>query len=332
MVFLWIFIALVAIVLIGDFCFRRYATSRIKDIFENVPPFGIVPTTQSPEATTIQIQTKDGLTLSGSIHKPKNNPPRALVIFFPELNGSHWMVNHYCQALIDDGNMVLGFDFRNQGDSDAQEGYTPIHWITEFEMADVSAVLEYIRNEPELSGLPLAAFGVSRGGAAAIAAACRHPKIQTVITDSSFGTMSMTRNFVERFFRYVVPDWFFRLLPDWHVELTLRQAIRLSEIAHDCSYVHIDQEIRNASALTALNISGSRDSYVTSAVAQDLANLFTGSDCMLVIRKAKHNMARSVDPETYDAAITQHLREQVTKQLDNGSDEPDNQVEQTQLV
>jgi pimeloyl-ACP methyl ester carboxylesterase len=307
-VLLWIIIPVVVVVLIGDICFRRYATRKIKDIFENVPPFGVVPAQNSPDAETLRFTTSDGLSLAGSLTLPENGQPSMLVIFFPELNGNHWMATHYCQALLDNGCAVLGFDFRNQGESDCQAGYTPIHWITEFEMKDVAAVMEFIESDSRLSQLPLAAFGVSRGGAAAIIAACRYPRIRAVITDSAFGTMSLTRRFVQRFSRLVVPEQYFRLLPGWHVELTLRQAVRLSEVDRKCRYVHLEQEVRQANGMHVLLISGDRDSYVTPQAAKDLAGYFSGEDCMLVFPKAKHNMARAADPERYDAAIVNHLK------------------------
>ena len=48
----------------------------------------------------------------------------------------------------------------------------PIHWITEYEMADVDAMLQFIESRPSLRTLPLLTCGVSRGGVAALVAAC----------------------------------------------------------------------------------------------------------------------------------------------------------------
>ncbi len=308
MIFLWPILILIVLAVASDVVFRQFASRRIQKIFENVPPFGLIPAEHTADVEKLRIPTADGLTLAAGLLMPAGGEPRSLVIFFPELNGNCWMAPRYCQALIDAGHAVLGFDFRNQGASDRQPDYTPIHWITEFEMTDVAAVLEFIESHPKLSTMPLAAFGVSRGGTAALVAACRYPRIRAVIADSAFGTTSMTRRFVRRFGRYVIPERSFDVLPEWHVDLTLRQSVRRSEVARSCRYVHVEQESRHRDALTpVLLISGTRDSYVTPDVAKDLAACFGGPECLWMVDKAKHNMARTINQAEYDARIVSHL-------------------------
>lgn len=300
--------ALVCVFAIVELLFRRFAASRIREIFENVPPFGVVPAEHSPDARQLQISTADGLTLSGSLHPPASGQEACgLVIFCPELNGNHWMATHYCHSLLQNGFAVLSFDFRNQGDSDAQDGYTPIHWITEYEMNDLAAVLEFIESDKLLSTLPLGIFGVSRGGVAALAAACRYPRIRTALADSSFGTMGMTRHFVQRFGRLIIPAWFFKVLPAWHIDETLRKAIRLSERARGCRYVHLEKEAVHRDDTAVRLISGKRDSYVSPDVAKALASLFGGEEILWIVDRAKHNMARTVAQDDYDRYVADHF-------------------------
>lgn len=299
---------LLCLIVVADMIYRRFAAIRIQNIFENVPPFGVVPGEFSSQARPISIHTVDGLTLSGSLHSPKSgNAPRALVIFCPELNGNHWMATHYCHSLLTHDFSVLSFDFRNQGQSDCQPGYKPIHWVTEFEMNDVAAVLEFIEADAVLSTLPLAAFGVSRGGVAALAAACRYPRIRTVMADSSFGTMEMTRNFVRRFGRLIVPDWFVKILPRWHIDITLHQALRLSELSRSCTYVHLEQESVHLDDTSVKLISGKRDSYVSPKVATALAEMFGGKEILWIVNGAKHNMSRSIAQADYDNYVVKHF-------------------------
>jgi len=299
---------LCVVAIVVDRLFGRFVTARIREVFENVPPFGVVPAEQSQTAKTVQIETRDGLTLSGSLHRPLSDaPPVGLVIFCPELNGNHWMAGHYCQALLQHGFMVLGFDFRNQGDSDSQPDYIPIHWATEFELSDVDGVLEFIESDQQLSDLPLGIFGVSRGGVVALAAACRHPRIRAVMADSSFGTMTMTRHFVERFGRYIIPEYFFSLLPTWHINRNLRHATELSERKRGCRYVHLENEVGHLDDTAIRLVSGKRDSYVSPAVATSLAELFGGKELLWVVDKAKHNMARTVSTEEYDRYVLDHF-------------------------
>lgn len=315
MTFLLITVVTFAVLgLIADRAFHYYVVNRIREVFENVPPFGVVPAEKSLSAEIVSIRTSDGLTLSGSLHQPTGTEPRGLVLFCPELNGNHWMATHYCPALLERGFAVLGFDFRNQGDSDHQPGYTPIHWVTEFEMRDVAAVLEFVESDERLCTLPLGIFGVSRGGAAALATACRYPRIRAVLADSAFETMDMARHFVQRFGRYIIPEFCFRLLPDWHINRTLRRAVRCSEMVRGCCYVHLEEESRQRDDTLVRLVTGKRDSYVSTDVASSLANMFGGPDVLWVVKHAKHNMARSVAAEAYDQYVGEHFEKIAVEQ------------------
>ena len=306
----WVWISLfVIIAVVGcDQAFRRYVTPRISDIFENVPPFNIVAETVNPDAELLQIPTADGTMLQGSLINGQRKDARGLVLFLPELRGNHWMAKRYCAALINQGYAVLAVDFRNQGESGATPDYSPIHWITEFEMADVDAMLQFIDSRPSLSALPLLACGVSRGGVAALIAACRYPRIRGVVADSAFGTMSMTKYFVDRFASHVIPGWVYVLLPEWHVDLTLWQAIQLSEKRRNCKYVHLELERETLESRSVLLISGGRDSYVTPEIAARLQSII-GRHCQLWIAPgAKHNMSRSCLRERIRSSHSQSFR------------------------
>lgn len=301
-----IIVGLVATAVLGEFAFRQFVSPRIRHIFENVPPFNVIPEPECPQATRVSFRTSDNILLRGSLLNGDVENPAGLILFLPELRGNHWMARRYCHALIENGFVVLAFDFRNQGDSESQEGYTPIHWMTEYEMSDVQAALEFIETDSRLSTLPIVAFGVSRGGVAALMAGCRYPRICGVIADSAFGTMAMTRFFVDRFVRHVIPGWVYRLLPQWHVELTLRQAVQLSEVHRSCRYVHLEKEAVGLDSSSVLLISGARDSYVTPEIAERLREI-TGPESELWIASgAKHNMSRNAQPAEYDRRVLEH--------------------------
>ena len=305
---MWVWISLVVlfVMLACDRAFRRYVTPRIVDIFENVPPFNVVTETPNPHDELLLIPTADGVTLQGSLLNGDRKDARGLILFLPELRGNHWMARRYCDALIRHGYIVMAVDFRSQGESAMMPGYSPIHWITEFEMADVEAMLEFIESRPALSTLPIIAYGVSRGGVAALVAACRYPRIRGVIADSAFGTMSMTRYFVDRFVHYVIPQWVYRLLPTWHVDLTLRNAMQQSENRRSCKYVHLEHERETFESEIVLLISGGRDSYVTPEISARLQSTI-GQHCQLWIAPgAKHNMSRSVCTAEYDRRVLKH--------------------------
>lgn len=303
----WIILGIVGTFLLVERGFRSYVVPRIRDIFENVPPFNVIAEPEDPNARQISFQNTDGQTLRGSLLNADVRNPPGLVLFLPELRGTHWMARRYCQALLNQGFVVLSFDFRNQGSSDSQDGYAPIHWMTEFEMTDVDAALQFVESNERLSTLPLIAFGVSRGGVAALLTGCRYPRIRCVIADSAFGTMAMIRYFVDRFVKLVIPESVFRFLPKWHVEATLRQAVALSERNRKCRYAHLDEEVNGLDASSVLLISGSRDSYVTPTIAVHLHQVVGTNAELWIVTGAKHNMSRSVQPEEYDQRIMSHV-------------------------
>ena len=306
MVILWSILGVTAFLLAGDHVFRRIVTPKICDIFENVPPFNVAAESEQLDAQPIRFRTVDGVMLAGSLLNADRIHPPGLVLFLPELRGNHWMARRYCHALLDRGFVVLSFDFRNQGESEAMPEYTPIHWMTEFEMTDVAAALEFIESDSRLNTLSMIAFGVSRGGVAALLAGCRYPRIRAVISDSAFGTMSMIRFFVGRFVRHVIPEWLYRMLPEWHVKLTLKQAVKLSESRRKCTYVHLEQEVSGLESASVLLISGSRDSYVTPEIVARLYEIVGNPAALWIAQGAKHNMSRSVQTEEYDRRVVAH--------------------------
>lgn len=308
MFFAWLLLALVVAGLLVEWRIRAHCTRHIADIFENVPPFNVVAGKLSSGSRSVETQTSDGVRLRGSLFLPERSAPLGLVIFFHEIRGNHAMAPRYCQALLSDGFAILGFDFRNEGGSDSSRKYEPIHWITEYEMTDVAGVFEFIESDPQLSTLPLLAFGVSRGGVAALLAGCRYPRIRAVIADSAFGTMPMALHFVDRFVRHVIPRWLYSALPDWHVRMSLRQGLELSEQRRGCRYAHLENEVAGLSDTPVLLISGGRDTYVTPEVARQLWQVVGPTAELWVVDGAKHNLARMVAPDEYDRRIVQHFR------------------------
>lgn len=307
MVVIMVIAAIVAMLLLTEWSFRRFVSPKIRDIFENVPPFNVIPEPRNPDAERIEFRTSDGILLRGSLLNSDVDNPPALVLFLPELHGSHWTARRYCDALLKQRYMVLSFDFRNQGESESMDGYLPIHWMTEYEMTDVAAALEFVESNPKLDCLPLVVFGVSRGGVAALLTGCRYPRIQAVIADSAFGTMAMIRFFVDRFVQHVIPEWLFALLPNWHIRITLKQAVQLSEAGRKCRYAHLEDEVKGLESANVLLISGARDSYVTPVIAGKLHEVVGKQAELWLAPGAKHNMSRAVQTEEYDRRIVAHF-------------------------
>ncbi|MEY3173115.1 MAG: hypothetical protein RLZZ436_1029 [Planctomycetota bacterium] len=306
MAFAVIFAVLAAVFLADALIVRRVLVPKICDHFEKAPAFNVVPGVPIPAAVEISFKAPDGLTLHGSLINSELPDPPGLVLFLPEHRGNHWTAPRYCQTLIDAGYVIMSFDFRNQGESESLPGYSPSHWMTEFEMQDVSAAMDFIESHHRLSTLPILTFGVSRGGVAALLAACRYHRIRGVIADSAFGTITTLRYFADRFAGLFVPPKLFRFFPEWHISRTLRGVMALSERRRGCRYVHLEDEVRHLESRSVLLISGSADSYVSTEVARRLQSLAGGGTQLWIARGAGHNSARVRLTEDYDLRVRLH--------------------------
>ncbi len=295
------FALILLVVIVVDVSLRITAAPAVMGILEAAPPFVIIPEEPDANAERIAFPTSHGLELRGSLRLTED--PCGLVIFCPELGGNHWMATRYCGALSDAGYALLAFDFRNQGDSDALPGYEPLHWITDHEVRDVHAAIQFARETPALAGLPIGLAGISRGGSAALAAAASDRNVAAVMADSAFSLDSMIRMFLDQWARIYLPGWILRSLPRWHLLSMVKTAIHISQWRRSCRYVRLERLLPNLADRGVLLISGQRDSYVKPKVAEELAEAIGATAEVWLVPGAKHNKACEVAPEEYDRRI-----------------------------
>lgn len=299
----------VILVVLADVAYRIYASVRIRHLVENVPPFGVIEDRRDVACETVTITVTDSTTerqLAVSVYQPKTQA-EAVVVFCHELDGNRWTAMSYIEALLSSGITVVSFDFCNHGDSSKIDNYIPIHWVTEVEVADVQSVLRWVKSEDRFGGLKLGLFGVSRGGCTALIVASKRSDIAAVATDSAYSTRSLIWSFTGRFSRHVCPHWFFSRLPDWHVWQDINSAIRSSQRKTGKRYVHLEDVVDGLKS-SVLMIAGSRDSYVTEGVRDQLTKMLPSNTESWLVPKAKHNRARSVAAEEYDSKIVNHFR------------------------
>ncbi len=303
---LWIVLGILAAWLVVDLIIRVVAVLAILPILERSPPFAVETTAPSPSAESITFTSSDGITLRGSLRLPSNGAPRAVVIFCPELGGDHWSAGWYCRALEAAGFAVLSFDFRNQGESDRSPGYAPIHWLTEYEVLDTKAAVEYTNARPELAGLPIGTFGISRGGSAALVAAAQCPEVRCVACEGVFSISTLSLHYALRWSSLYFPRWLMRMLPIWHVRGTLALARWVSQLRRHCRYVKLEDWLPRLNDRSLLMVVDGRDTYVLPEVSETLFERFPqGTSRRWLVKTAKHNLAREVDPEEFDRRIVE---------------------------
>ena len=301
---LWVVVGFLAVVVVIDLIIRVTAVLAILPILERSPPFAVDTIAPSPTAEPVTFASSDGVTLRGSLHLPTNGPPRALVIFCPEFGGDHWSAGWYCRALMGAGFAVFSFDFRNQGESDRLPGYQPIHWLTEYEVRDARAAVDYARQRPDLHQLPIGLFGMSRGGSAAVVVAAQSPEVRCVACEGVFSISTMSLHYTLRWSSLYFPKWFMRILPIWHVRTSLLLTRWVSEIRRHCRYVALEDWLGRLGNRSAMMIVDGRDTYVLPEISEALFEKFPqATSRRWLVKTAKHNLAREVDPEEFDRRV-----------------------------
>ncbi|MEQ9409863.1 MAG: alpha/beta fold hydrolase [Fuerstiella sp.] len=272
----------------------------IVPIFERRLPFDQTSAAPGDDAERISMPTSDGLTLRGSLSRPRQDP-LGLVIFCPEFRGTHGTAVEYCQGLLEAGFAVLAFDFRGQGESDAMPGYEPLHWLTDFEVQDLQSVMKYVRSRSDLAELPIGLMGVSRGASAALAVAAVDQQIQCVVADSAFTSDTLMVLYAARWVQYYTPKYF--RLPEWHLRISCRLALQVSQLRRRVRHPRLERLLPGLHRRSVLLIAGERDSYVPAESSRRIQKKI-GPDCAVwYVPEARHNSARQARPEEYDERL-----------------------------
>ena len=298
----WILALLVVLVAL-DLAVHFIYVRLILGIFETKPPFSVASCPSDPAAELVSCVTEDGITLRGSIHGATSGTPKGVILFCPELEGSHWSAATYALGLLDAGFIVVAFDFRSQGDSDFQPGYNPLHWPTNLEIEDVRAAIRFIESRPDLNQLPLGVMGVSRGSTPALIAAAESENVRAVCCEGAYSIDALLYHFISRWATLYMPRSIMRLLPTWHVRLTCMMVRWTSRLLSKRQYVVLEwlPKLKDRSVLL---VAGERDNYVHPDIGRALHRRIDSPDAELwLVPTAKHNCARKVGPAEYDRRV-----------------------------
>ncbi|MEZ6124308.1 MAG: hypothetical protein R3C49_14210 [Planctomycetaceae bacterium] len=298
-------VSAVLMLLLTDFVYRRVVSERISRLIDNVPPFGVVQQSETADAEELQIPASGGESIAALVFRPRQTA-QGIVVFCPELGGDRRTAMVYSEGLVKSGFVVLAFDFSH---NQPQPDELSVHWITNAQIQDLQNVIRFVCSHAEFGTLPLGLFGISRGGSAALITASRDERVRCVATDSAYTTRILIDHFIQRFSRHVVPEWFFRWLPGWHVRLVMEQALKRSDRRHPIPFAHLEPTIAGLTQPVLL-ISGRRDSYVTPEVTRRLAAVLVNSASTIIwiVDGARHNRARTIAQSDYDAKLIAHFQ------------------------
>ncbi len=303
---------------IAGFTYFLYTVQRdyvpvVVRIFEEKPFFKIRRDNAIEDAEEYRFRTTDDLWLTGCLVRSPHPEKKGLVVFAPEFGGTRWSCVHYAGHLLEAGYDLFAFDFRNQGDSDYMDGYQPLQWVTQHEVNDVKAAIEFVRDLPICPVEGIGFFGVSKGAGAGIVACAGNPFVKCMVTDGAFGTVATMVRFMLKWvsiysdkvnLQKLLPRWFYGVL----ALLCLRDVRNRKGVEFP--------SVRNAlgrlgqKRQQVFMVHGKADGYIRPEIAIDLHRSAPKKLCRLwMVESAKHNQAVDVAEEEYKLSTTEFFLE-----------------------
>jgi pimeloyl-ACP methyl ester carboxylesterase len=222
-----------------------------------------------------------------------------VILFGLEFGSNCWSCRAYCEHLVASGFDVFAFESRNQGTSDRQEGYDPLQWVTDYEVRDAQAAIEYLKRRPDADPRGVGFFGISKGAGAGLIAAGRDPHVRCFVTDGLFATFTTLTPYMKQWFRIYNTYFPLALIPDWYVDWIGRIGLRRIERERHCHFPSLEEAMRLVAPRPLLMIHGGADTYIKPDMAQALYDRVSGPRELWLVPDAKHNQALNVAGEEY---------------------------------
>ncbi len=284
-------------------------TGQIIRIFQERPFFIIPRGKPNPDAEDVRFPSVDGLMLAGC-YIPARSPRRGVIVFGLEFGSNRWAAEPYCSALLDAGYDVFAYEPRNQGDSERDESYAPLQWVTDRDLADGRAALKYVKsrdNAPEKLGV----FGVSKGGSVLFALAAEDSAIKCVATDGAYATYTTMVPFMRRFVAIYSPrrKWLQEHLPGWVYGSVGLVAIRKVAAMRKVQFPPLERALGRVRQAVFI-IHGAADTYIRPEMARVLFDR-TRSEMKTfwLVPGAKHNQALNVAGDEYHGRLVDFFDE-----------------------
>ncbi|NLF31916.1 MAG: alpha/beta hydrolase [Planctomycetes bacterium] len=252
---------------------------------------------------TVRFHSLDGTPLAGMwLWAPDRRASRGTVVFLHEFGCDRYSCVRYARPLLRAGYNLFAFDFRNHGASTETEGYRPLQWASNRELADALGATAYVAQRLIDEGLParLGLFGISRGAALAVLAAEADPNVRALICDGAFSTEAVCISMMKRWARIFArirlayenhPPFFWRMMA-WAV-------IKRAQCRTGCRYPSVQRCLRRLRRTPIFFIHGRRDSYIDPALARVLHAAAAPPKRLWLVHGARHNQAAVVAPEAY---------------------------------
>jgi uncharacterized protein len=305
-------VPLLAVLLLVVFHWRvlhRYVPLVVR-IFQEKPLF-IVPRGQAgDDAERVEFPTSDGLTLRGCYLRT-SGPRRGVILFGLEFGSNCWACRSYCDHLLEAGFDIFAYEPRNQGDSDRQEKYDPLQWVTDYEVSDARAALAYLKGRTDADPRGVGFFGISKGAGAVLQAAADDSYVRCFATDGLFATFGTLLPYMRQWFRIYNTYFPLQLIPEWYLVHVAGIALDRIGAARHCRFPRLEDAMPRLSPRPLLMIHGEGDSYIKADMARALLARAGEPKEFWLVPGAKHNQALHVAGDEYRQRVLnffeQHL-------------------------
>ena len=282
-------------------------------IFEDPPLFNAAKGDPVNDAEDVTITTEDGLNLKGCYLKANTEQRLGVILFGVEFRSNRWSCTLYTQFLRDAGFDVFSFDYRNQGESDQQQDYQPLQWVTDYEIRDYRAAIQYLKTRSDADPTGIGFFGISKGGSAGLMAAAEDAYVRCLVTDGIFATHTTMLPYMQRWITiYSRFRWLQKVLPRWYYMMFAKIALKVLAKRRNCHFPKLEEAIPKVSPRPLFMIHGQRDNYIKPEMAETLFKLARDPKELWIVPKAKHNQAFHVAHEEYAERVQNFFQNHLT--------------------
>ena len=271
-------------------------------IFQERPLFIIPRGQRRSGAERVEFPTRDGLMLRGC-YLQTEHARKGVILFGLEFGSNCWSCQPYCESLLQSGYDVFAFEPRNQGDSDAMEGYEPLQWLTTYEVIDTEAAIAYLKSRPDADPKGIGFFGISKGATAGLAAASRDRYVRCLVTDGAFGTYSTMVPYMRKWVAIYSESYLTHgLLPGWFYGMVAMAGLRKVQRERRLKFQHVETSMARLRRPLFM-IHGGGDTYIKVDMARDLFQRATCPKIFWVVPEAKHNQALNIAGDEYTRRV-----------------------------
>jgi uncharacterized protein len=269
-------------------------------IFLEKPLFIIPRGEPLAAAEEVALPTPDGLTLRGAYVKTSAPTRKGVILFGLEFGSNRWACGPYTDFLRDAGYDIFTWEPRNQGDSDKQHGFEPLQWVTDREVADCRAALEYLKKRPDADPRGVGLFGFSKGANAGLVVAAGDRSVRCAVTDGAFGHHTVMVPYMRVWFAIYNPNYSLHgLFGAWYYGTIARTGVRRLERERGTTFPDVEKAVRRLAPRPLFMIHGADDTYIKADMARALFAYARKPKDLWVVPNAKHNQALQVAGDEY---------------------------------